>query len=277
MLTPLDGILSPYAPTTELELLSYLERMGAGNVEGDNRFIRRANNALGRIERYTRRRLVRRVYRTPVQISCVTVEDDATLAGTGFTSLREMDEVYCSSGILPWTVVASITSAIALEMSRKASVAVNPATVTFGSGPLKTTRLSEIDIAIPEYPVSEVLSVGYVDSDGSVVELDTTGAILTRSTGLYELQNDTFPAGEQRIVVECVAGFAPPTGSSMGDPEYADLQDALHRLAGYKSVDQENNSGRATSVSIGPASMSSVDYRMPGDVAEILRSFVRKW
>lgn len=277
MLTPLEGILSPFAPTTETELLAYLERLGAGSLEGDNRFIRRANNALSRIERYTRRRLVRRVYRTPVQISCVTVDGDETLAGTGFTSLREMDEVYCSSGILPWTVVASITSAIELEMSRKANAAVSPALVTFGSGPLKTTRVSEREILIPEYPVSEVISVGYVESDGSVVDLDITGALLTRSTGLYELQNDSFPTGEQRIVVECVAGFAPPTGSSAGDPEYADLQDALHRLTGYLSVDQENNTGRATSVSVGPASISSIDYRVPSDVADKLRSFVRKW
>jgi hypothetical protein len=272
-MTPISSpLLSPYSLTTEEELFTYF---GATSKEENRpKIVRCCNEALARLEHRLRRRLAVRTYRNTTTLTCTLTNNVATITGSGFLALKVLDDVVAPSGIQAGTRLLSVQSDSAATLSLPATAAGATA-LTFGSAPLEADRLDAHTVHIPEYPVQALYSCGWMDDSGLFTSLSTTGARLEKRTGELFLPNDFFPE-IGRVVMECKAGFVPPTGAQLGDPEWFDLQQLLHRWAGYLFADQTQNRGRVTNATIGPLN-SSVDMTLPKDIADELWRYGRRW
>lgn len=273
----MTGILTPFFPCEWAELLAYLNRaVGAG--EGDSeRVIRAANHAAGYAERRTNRRLTARVYRAAAAIaSCATTISDTDVTGTGFTAgVKALDEV-TGVGLQPGTRVASVTSNTALVLDRPA-LATGTVSLTFGSERLAVDGSGSQVLMCPEYPVQELYSAAYLDSDGTETALDTTAYRIGRTGRIY-FPNDTFPEGELNILIGCRAGYQEPSATYRGD--FNDWQAIQHmhlRLAQVFFQDEASQPGRIVDRSIAQFSANVPDFKLPADIEELLAQFKRLW
>lgn len=268
--------LSPYALTTIDTALAHLERKEGSEDDADDRIRRAVNWATHEMERFTKRRLAARTYRSTTVISCTSTANSKTLGGTGFvTSLKALDDVV-GTPLSAGSRVASITSAVALELNVPA-VSAATFNATFGSERLRMDGTGEAVLWLPERPVIEVYAAAYVDDDGTETALDLTGARLVRETGEYRIPYDTAPKGDGNILVSCAAGYRQATATSLGDDDWYDLEHWCLRLTEIYFKDSLQRRGRETSGAIMSESSGVPHFKMPEDAAAGLARYVRHW
>lgn len=275
--------LTPYAFASEQRLLAYLKREGGSPGVGDSAEARIAvigagNAAAGWLEAYTGRRLAARTYRTAVSLgSCTVAANGLSVSGADFTTnAKALDDLVAPSLLAPGTRIASIASATALTLSRKAEA--GSAVLTAGSEGLLFDGTGETLARLPEYPVSAVYSLAYLDADGTATDIDTTGARLDGRTGFYQLTQDALPLGSLNVRVEMRAGYEEPTGATRGHAaEWGALERIFLRVAKIFFEDERLRGGRIVSESVGQVSASLPDFKMPADITEALVPFVRHW
>lgn len=255
----------------------YINR-NEGSEEGVDEWVVVAlNGAVGKMEQKVGRKLRARTYRNPVTISCTATTDDQTLtAAAGLSALKTLDD---SMGTLlaGGSRIDSITSDVALELSRKATGA-GAVSVVFGSEPLLLDGDGSSTIFIPERPVVEVYSASWIDTDGTREALDLTGARLDKHTGRYRLPNDSFPDGDLNIEIECKAGILPPSITARSDhEEWNHVEQLCLRLCQVMFQDFMQQAGRVGDTNILQFTQHVSSFELPADIAEGLEEMVQPW
>jgi hypothetical protein len=271
-------VLTPFFPGSLGELLAFLQREEGAKPGDLERVIRAGNHAASHAEMRTRRKLVVRTYRTAVDVaSCTVTINSKAATGTGFTAaVKAFDEVV-GVGLQPGSRVASVTSNTALVLDREAYT-TGTVTLTFGSEKLQVSGDGTASAIIPEYPVAEIYSAGYLDEDGTETAIDTTGYRLGKASGRLVLTNDTFPDGDMNILVACRAGYQEPSATERGHmTEWLALQRLGMRLAQVFYQDEANMSGRVVDRSLSQVSTQIPDFRLPQDIEDLLAQFARVW
>lgn len=270
--------LTPFFPCTWEETLAYLNRETGAKAGDVARVIRAANHAAGYAERRTRRNLVARTYRAPVSIaSCVVTSASATVTGSGFTAgVKVLDEVV-GAGLKPGTRVASVESNTSLTLSKLAESGAT-LTLAFGSARLAVDGNGGQTISVPEYPVHDLYSAAYLDDAGAETAMDITGHRLAKVAGRLYLPNDSFPEGAQNVLLGCLAGYVEPSATVRGDwSDWTTIQHLYLRLTQVFFQDEANQPGRVVDKSIGQVSANLPDFRMPGDIEDMLQHYARLW
>lgn len=269
----MNAALSPYAFADLPTVLAYLNRGGTDQADVTTA-AQAGNAAVGWMERRTQRRLAARTYRTAVTIDCGTTINDTTVTGTGFTALKVLDDVV-GAGLPAGARVASITSDTALELNVEATATDASVDLTFGSAPLTADGDGGGMVYVPEYPVREVYGVSWLDAAGTATALSTTGARIVDREGRYLLPAGV-PAGDGNIAIECCAGYAEPTGTDRGDwAEWGDLQRIFLRCAQIYHQDAFTSRGRIVSNTLLSQGVQLPDFRMPADVEDGIKPYVR--
>lgn len=211
--------VTPNAIITPAELRDYLKRATSA---GEAQRAAAANWTTAIFESRTRRKLRERVFVTPFTIACTTTTDDTTIAGTTFTTkLRPKMDVF-GANLRFGSRVASITSAVAAELTQKAK-ATGAQTLTFGEGALEVDGDGCGELLLPEAPVEEVYAAYSRDSDGVLNELDLTAIVIDKEAGIIRMPNASMPRGSRNILVECRAGYRPRTNEEPGHEEWGEL------------------------------------------------------
>lgn len=234
------------------------------------------NGATGRMERLTKRKLRERNYRATTAIACDPTADSLTLTGTGFGAL-ETDDDALGASLEYGSRVKSIEGATSLTLTRKARSSDN-VTVTFGSERLVQDGDGKNVLWIPEYPVSEVYGVSYLDSIGVETALALTYARTEKVTGRLDLIDEVAPRGNQNILIACKAGYRPPSATSLGDSEeWNDLEQICLRLVQIMFQDYAQHIGRSGDISIVQFTQHIISFEIPVDIAQALEKYGRLW
>ena len=232
----------------------------------------------GRFETLTRRKLLVRTYRDPVQISCTTSENDETVTGSGLDALKRYDDV-SGAGLALGTRVESITNAGSIELSKKAKAA-GTSVRTFGSAPLQVDGTGTCELYAPERPLHEVYAIKRLDSFGFVTALDLTDMRIDAETGLIVLPGDYFPKGSLNIELHCCAGYRPPSevaGDSGDWEQFQDLEMLALRAIQVGFQDFMQQAGRSGDITVLQATQRIQSFRLPDDIRQGLASFRRLW
>jgi len=267
---------SPHSFIAPEQLQARLKRAGDAEVDIEQRLVDAVNAATLWMEQHTKRRLRARNYRTANTITCSASSGDETLTGSGFTTQLFAGDDAVAVGLSVGSQVASITSASALELNRKTTAALSGVSVMFGSQPLRFSGDGSVEAYLPEFPLVQLLSI-YRDDAGTLTAINTDGAYFDLEVGLIVLANDTFPRGNQNIVVNARCGYVQPTATDLGHWAYAALESAAMRCAEVLFTDALQVRGRSDNFSAGGLSASFSDFDMPKDVLAMLAPFVRRW
>lgn len=274
---------SPYSFISPEQLQPRIKRAGHAEDDVEQRLVDAVNGATLWMERFTRRRLRARNYRTPVTIACSASSGSTTLSGTGFSTLVEDGDDAVGIGL---EVGSQVVDVGGLTLNRATTAALSGTAVTFGSAPIRISggdggagRFgggSVSEIYLPEYPLVTLYSV-YYDIAGTLTAIDTSGASYDDELGRIVLANDRFPSGRLNIVVNARVGYDEPIATSLGHWSWAALESAAMRVAEVLYLDALQVRGRSDHFSAGPVSTSFSQLDMPKDVLAMLAPFVRRW
>src|SRR5690242_7198088 len=112
------------------------------------------------MERFTRRRLRARNYRTPVTIACSASSGTAALTGTGISGNVQVGDDAVGVGLQVGSQVTAVDTGITLN--RNTTAALSGVSVTFGSAPIRMSGEGQggrfrggghIELYLPEYPL----------------------------------------------------------------------------------------------------------------------------
>jgi hypothetical protein len=268
--------LSAHALTTLDRALFELGRNRAIEPDEQDRIVDAVNWASGEMERYTARKLRLRTYRDTNAIACTWTEGSKTIAGTTFTTTLYVGDGVVGTGLAPGSRVDSIAGATSLTLSAP-TLSGSSGTLTFGSAPLVVNGDGTSTLWVPEYPLTSLHSVYYLDVDGNGTALDITGARIEKATGKVYLTQDTVPAGTMNIEVNCTAGYEAPTATTSGSAEWYDLEHWCLRLATVQFQDSIQKRGRIVSETLLQSSSTLPDFKMPADIAGGLAPYRRLW
>ena len=255
--------------------IAYLDRADGSEDNIADMIVIALNGATGRMERLTKRKLKARTYRSTTAISATSTIDTEGLTGAGFLALKTLDDAL-GVNLEAGSRIDAIAGDGSLTLTKKAR-ASGAATVTFGSEPLKTNGDGKNVIWIPEYPVVEVYEVNHLDDVGVETALSLTNARL-ESTGRLQLADDFAPKGDQNILIECKAGYLPPSATVPGDwEEWNDLEQICLRLTQIMFQDFAQHVGRSGDISIVQFTQHVVGFELPADITQALEKYGRLW
>jgi hypothetical protein len=268
--------LTPHAIILPEALQPRLKRSSGGEDDIEQRLVDAINAATHWMEMFTRRRLRARNYRTAVSIACTGTAADATLAGSTFTANVKAGDDLVGVGVAVGSQVDSITSAVALEMTREATATIS-GSVTFGSRPLYFSGDGTVEAWLHERPLVEVYGLYSTDVQGNRVALNTTAAQYDLATGQIVLSSDIFPRGTLNIQAEVRAGYVQPSATDRGHTDWYALEALAYRVAEVFFMDALNLRGRSDSFAAGGVSANIGTSAMPADILAAIAPFVRRW
>lgn len=266
----------------EQRLRDHLGRStGGGEDDLDQRLTRACNRSIAWMEKRTARRLRARNYRTAftVTTSGSTALGSDSVVLTSATGVKRGDDVL-ATGIAVGTQVSALSGAT-LTLTRETTAAIADAsTLTLGSKPLvwMNDEASTPDLYCPEYPLREddLFALYWVDDDGVRWSSDLTAMHVEESTGRVSLKRELGGLKEGRYEFECRAGYEEPAETRLGDPEdWEALSSIQLRVAEVYFLDDSHLKGRASTVSVGPVSLTSADLLMPADIEAALLPYRR--
>lgn len=276
--------INPNAFVTEADTEAMVVLGATLPTADENAIVKGINWATSRMERMTGRRLKARNYKTPLTITADISTSGLAATGSSLAVLQAADvddDVIQLSGtvaLASGTRVSAAWDGSHLALTPAPTTTAAGASIVIGSEPLILDYQRVRELSMPEWPLVEVFSLGWLDDTNTLTPIDLTNAMYDYRNGRVRLSIGSFIPGSMNTVLEARLGYEQPAPGKRGDwAAWEDLTRITQRLCAF-FWQQYRTQPAAYDEVIGPggARANPIKEAIPRDVYEALMHYRRR-